>query len=87
MREGLRSRTKDKSNGTYAEKAQNGAIATGVESKLPPVERTDYSLWRLKVKHGRQTWHYITPEEETSWPQSVPEKYHLGLPTVYLGHD
>jgi len=58
-----------------------GAVSSGVE-KTPPLERTDYSLWRLKVEHGRQTWHYITPQEAEQWPQSVPEKYHLGLETV-----
>jgi len=85
MREGLRSRAKDKSNGTtYADIVKNGAIATGIDQEMPPIERTDYFLWRLKVKHGRQTWHYISPEEAKSWPQSIPEKYHLGLPTVNL---
>jgi len=85
MREGLRSRIKDNqvNGGTYADKHKNGgAIATGVDQKSSSIERTDYSLWRLRVKHGRQTWHYITPEEAKSWPQSTPEKYHLGLPTV-----
>jgi len=82
MREGLRSRANGKVNGeTYADKVK-GVVATGVETQVPAIERTDYSLWRLKVKHGRQTWHYITPEEAKTWPQSIPEKYHLGLDTV-----
>jgi lanosterol synthase len=82
MREGLRSRaTGNGTNGVKSEKLSNGAIATGVEQSFP-VERTDYSLWRLVVKHGRQTWHYLTPEEAKEWPQSTPDKYHLGLETV-----
>ena len=81
MREGLRSRagngTKDVGSGKWT----NGAIASGVDKRLE-IERTDYSLWRLKAEHGRQTWHYITPEEAERWPQSIPDKYHLGLETV-----
>ena len=84
MGEGLRSRTgRNTSNGVSSQKSNDGAIATGVE-KFPEIERTDYSLWRLKVEHGRQTWHYIAPEEAEHWPQSIPEKYHLGLDTVQL---
>lgn len=78
MREGLRSRT---GNGVNSTKEQTGAIASGVEREFE-IDKTDYTLWRLKVEHGRQTWHYITPEEAETWPQSIPEKYHLGLETV-----
>jgi hypothetical protein len=82
MREGLRSRTNGSAaNGVKSLKITEGALATGVDS-FPVIERTDYSLWRLKVEHGRQTWHYITPEEAKEWPQTIPEKYHLGLNTV-----
>ncbi|CAG8590488.1 9550_t:CDS:2, partial [Acaulospora morrowiae] len=43
--------------------------------------KTDITRWRLKVDHGRQTWHYLEDEEEVrNWPQSVIEKYLLGLP-------
>lgn len=46
-------------------------------------EKTDYSRWRLLDEHGRQTWHYLTTDEEVrAWPQTVADKYHLGLPTV-----
>ncbi|EGE83049.1 Lanosterol synthase erg7A [Blastomyces dermatitidis] len=45
-------------------------------------EKTDYSRWRLRDDRGRQTWHYLkTDEELKAWPQSIPDKYHLGLPT------
>lgn len=47
--------------------------------------KTDYSRWRLLDDRGRQTWHYLESEKENNeWPQSVADKYHLGLPTVYF---
>jgi hypothetical protein len=78
MREGLRSRINGTVNGDSLSKSQ-GAISTGVDT----VERTDYSRWRLEVEHGRQTWTYIDPSKVSTWPQSIPEKYHLGLETVH----
>lgn len=48
-------------------------------------EKTDYSRWRLRADYGRHTWHYLKSEEEIKkWPQSIAEKYHLGLATVSL---
>lgn len=79
MREGLRSRTAG--NGVNSPKNEARAIATGVETSFE-IDKTDYTLWRLKVEHGRQTWHYITPEEAKTWPQSIPDKFHLGMETV-----
>lgn len=43
---------------------------------------TDYSRWRLKADHGRQTWHYLTEEQSKEWKQSTADKYFLGLDTV-----
>jgi lanosterol synthase len=32
---------------------------------------------------GRQTWHYLEDDEQNKeWPQSVADKYFLGLQTV-----
>ena len=76
MREGLRSRTNGGGNGTKTVK--ESVNASGVD-----IVRTDPYLWRLRVEHGRQTWHYISPEQAEEWPQSIPDKYHLGLDTVY----
>lgn len=46
-------------------------------------EKTDHSRWRLLDERGRQTWHYLSSDEELkTWPQSIADKYHLGLPTV-----
>jgi len=46
-------------------------------------EKTDYSRWRLLDDRGRQTWHYLKEDEQVKkWPQSVADKYHLGMPTV-----
>jgi hypothetical protein len=82
MKEGLRSRKRgDASNVVDGSRKTDGATATSVDQPFS-IERTDHSLWRLKVKHGRQTWHYITPDEAETWPQSIPEKYHLGMETV-----
>ena len=45
---------------------------------------TDYSRWRLAVTNdGRHTWHYLKTDEECEkWPQTVLDKYWLGLPVV-----
>lgn len=45
--------------------------------------QTDYSRWRMKSDHGRQTWHYLESDEENEkWPQTTADKWFLGLPTV-----
>jgi lanosterol synthase len=45
---------------------------------------TDYSRWRLKADDGgRHIWTYLkTDEEVKAWPQTVLDKYWLGLETV-----
>ncbi|CAG8841567.1 33765_t:CDS:1, partial [Racocetra persica] len=44
---------------------------------------TDLNRWRLKIEHGRETWHYLDDDDEVkNWPQSVVEKYWTGLPFV-----
>lgn len=44
---------------------------------------TDLNNWRLKVVEGAQTWHYLeTEEERKAWPQTIWDKYSLGLPIV-----
>jgi hypothetical protein len=40
---------------------------------------TDLTRWRLKVDQGRQTWHYLSPEEVKDWPQTNYDKYWLGI--------
>jgi lanosterol synthase len=42
---------------------------------------TDFDRWRLKVENGRQTWHYLEPEEALAWPQTSCDKYWLGTLT------
>lgn len=45
--------------------------------------KTDYSRWRITDVEARHTWVYLEDDEEhRKQPQSVAEKYHLGLPTV-----
>ncbi|OZJ04151.1 hypothetical protein BZG36_03127, partial [Bifiguratus adelaidae] len=41
----------------------------------------DLSRWRLRVKEGAQTWHYLTEEEAKTWPQTAADRYFLGLPS------
>ena len=57
---------------------------------------TDYSRWRLEVcDDGRHLWRYLQTDEECkAWPQSVLDKYWLGMPVVcralllvFRGHD
>lgn len=46
-------------------------------------ERTDYSRWRMLDEAGRHTWHYLEDEEDAKeWPQSLADKWYLGLPMV-----
>lgn len=60
----------------------NGLVA-GIKTIPSESERTDHSRWRLLDERGRQTWHYLESDEElNNWPQSVADKYHLGLATV-----
>ena len=77
-----------------AENAVNGAArssAVSTDSKLNSSayhtellnQKTDYSRWRLLDEQGRHTWHYLTTDEQVkAWPQTIADKYHLGLPTV-----
>lgn len=69
---------KDKQDtGTFChEKHRNGIT-------VMPNEATDIQRWRLLDEQGRQTWHYLeTDEEAKAWPQSIADRYHLGLPLV-----
>lgn len=60
------------------ERPRNGS-ATGPDRD----EKTDYSRWRLLDEDGRHTWHYLTTEKEVeAWPQTIADKFHLGLATV-----
>ena len=64
-----------------------GPWRTDSQGHLTPDEngdlKTDYSRWRLLDDRGRQTWHYLENDEENEkWPQTVTDKYFLGLPTV-----
>ncbi|KAI3654303.1 hypothetical protein MP228_001022 [Amoeboaphelidium protococcarum] len=58
-----------------------------VTSFLEPFA-TDPSKWRLRVKDGRQTWHYVDAGSESSSKedhQSIVEKYWLGTLDRDLG--
>lgn len=64
--------------------AANG-FANGRATEAVRVEKTDYSRWRLEDIRGCQIWKYMESDEANKeWPQSVADKYHLGLATVSL---
>lgn len=49
----------------------------------PPLGTTDLGRWRLRVSDvGRHVWHYLSEEEAEAWPQTLLDKYWLGLPMV-----
>jgi len=54
----------------------NGTVAGALHDA-----KTDYTRWRMREERGQQIWTYVSPEEAAKWPQSIPEKYHLGLST------
>lgn len=46
-------------------------------------EPTDLHRWRLLDERGRQTWHYMTTDNDfKAWPQTIADRYHLSLPLV-----
>lgn len=76
-----------------AQKPLNGSIHSALDgqangapreySRDTDSESLDRSRWRLRAEGGRHTWHYLKIEKEVEeWPQTVADKYHLGLPTV-----
>ena len=70
-----------KAKGNAVGKSSNGFVV-GPDGD----EKTDYSRWRLLDEDGRHTWHYLrTDKEVEAWPQTVADKFHLGLPTVRVG--
>jgi len=72
-------------NGKGGEKRSVDQNVTDASAPKRPKlqERTDYSRWRLLDEAGRHTWHYLEDEEDVEeWPQSLADKYFLGLPLV-----
>lgn len=55
-----------------------------LQNSSPNIEETtNLGRWRLKAERGRQTWHYLSTDEEVElWPQTYADKYYLGLPLV-----
>ncbi|KAF2113818.1 terpenoid cyclases/protein prenyltransferase alpha-alpha toroid [Lophiotrema nucula] len=74
-------------NGTH--KRANGHANGGVKQEEgswrtagKKDQKTDYSRWRLKDERGCHTWHYLESDEEVEkWPQSVADKYFMGMDT------
>ena len=75
-----RTRSEKKASGAQIPLANDGKTTGG---RVEKDKKTDYRRWRLLDERGRQTWQYLrTDDEVEKWPQSVADKYHLGLPTV-----
>ena len=70
-------------NGRKARKRTSADDLSG-ETKRPRLEdKTDRTRWRMLDDKGRHTWHYLEGDEAVKkWPQSVADKYYLGLDTV-----
>lgn len=48
-------------------------------------DKTDHTRWRLRDDRGCQTWHYLEDDKAAkAWPQSLADKYFLGMPLVCL---
>lgn len=61
----------------------NGHLDGTIKPEKGAEARTNLSWWRLNDVEGRQTWEYLEDEDKRQKrPQSVAEKWHLGLPTV-----
>ncbi|RYP78013.1 hypothetical protein DL769_003285 [Monosporascus sp. CRB-8-3] len=69
-------------NGT-ARKRASGDDFSSTETKRPNLEdKTDRTRWRMLDEKGRHTWHYLEEDEAAKkWPQSIADKYYLGLDT------
>ena len=74
--------TKQATPNGNAAKHMNGSTQKGI---VIEDEATDIQRWRLLDERGRQTWHYLeTDGEVKKWPQSVADRYFLGLPLVSI---
>jgi lanosterol synthase len=71
-------------NGTHRRGEKQKPISNGaVTSSTGRATKTDYTRWRLKDERGCQTWHYLETEHEIEqWPQTLADKWHLGLDLV-----
>ncbi|KAG8529674.1 uncharacterized protein KY384_005155 [Bacidia gigantensis] len=64
-----------KEHGGHPNGAANGTFESSYTGS------TDLERWRLLDERGRQTWHYLHSAEDVKrWPQTVADRYHLGLP-------
>lgn len=71
-------------NGVHRRGEKQMPISNGaVTGSIGRATKTDYTRWRLKDERGCQTWHYLETEDEIEqWPQSLADKWHLGIDLV-----
>lgn len=79
-------KTSGTANG-YANGHTNGHVngfSNDAHAPHPSDDTTDRTRWRLEVGEGnRHVWHYLKSDEDSQkWPQSIADKYFVGLPTV-----
>jgi lanosterol synthase len=76
-----------KSLPTERELRKRNAETTGdvTEAKRHKIaDSTDRTRWRMRDDESRHTWHYLEDDEAVkAWPQSLADKYYLGLPLVH----
>jgi lanosterol synthase len=76
-------RRKEKATGAVNGHGGVNGKANGSTGLNKKIEKTDYSRWRLENIRGCQIWKYMESDEANkAWPQSVADKYHLGMDTV-----
>ncbi|KAF2725157.1 ERG7, lanosterol synthase [Polychaeton citri CBS 116435] len=60
----------------------NGNTLTAPQDLPVAGNTTDYARWRLLDDDGIHTWHYLETDSEIErWPQTIADKWHLGLDT------
>lgn len=61
----------------------DGGVDGHTAKRLRIEDRTDFSRWRMRDDESRHTWHYLEDDTEAKkWPQTLADKYFLGLPLV-----
>ncbi len=76
----VRLRSAHQDDSVVGNKKQQNGTTDGTTAADPS---TDLQRWRLLDERGRQTWHYLTTDEELeAWPQTIADRHHLGLPLV-----
>ncbi|EFX01703.1 lanosterol synthase [Grosmannia clavigera kw1407] len=78
---GVQANDKTQANLTSKSRVNGSLSADPSKQRAQLPDTTDRRRWRLRDEAGCQTWHYLEDDEEAKkWPQSLADKYFLGLP-------